>query len=101
MSRIDGDTGLSVETETIELVGVVRCFRERSRSGGHPDFEMPYSAGHGHCIGNVAPELGEDGEDYSSDFLFAERHRTQSNFRIQTNLKLHSVAIRSITAVYD
>ncbi len=30
----------------------------------------------------------EDGETYSLDFFFAERHRTQSNFRFQTNLQL-------------
>lgn len=29
-----------------------------------------------------------DGETYRLDFFFAERHRTQSNFRIQTNLML-------------
>ena len=29
-----------------------------------------------------------DGENYRLDFFFAERHRTQSNFRIQTNLLL-------------
>ncbi len=43
----------------------------------------------------------EDGEDYSLDFFFAERHRTQSNFRIQTNLKLESVELPTITAAYD
>ena len=30
----------------------------------------------------------EDGESYTLDFFFAERHRTQSNFRFQTNLQL-------------
>jgi len=30
----------------------------------------------------------EDGETYTLDFFFAERHRTESNFRIQTNLVL-------------
>ena len=30
----------------------------------------------------------EDGETYTLDFFFAERHRTQSNFRFQTNLLL-------------
>ena len=31
-----------------------------------------------------------DGETYQLDFFFAERHRTQSNFRITTNLPLES-----------
>jgi fibro-slime domain-containing protein len=42
-----------------------------------------------------------DGQDYDLDFFFAERHRTQSNFRIQTNLFLSSHSEPSITAAYD
>jgi fibro-slime domain-containing protein len=43
-----------------------------------------------------------DDQAYSLDFFFAERHRTQSNFRIQTNLVLESVAPSpSITSGYD
>jgi fibro-slime domain-containing protein len=42
-----------------------------------------------------------DGQTYHLDFFFAERHRTQSNFRIQTNLMLESTALPSITAGYD
>ena len=34
-----------------------------------------------------------DGESYSLDFFFAERHRTQSNFRFQTNLQLEDAAL--------
>ncbi len=34
-----------------------------------------------------------DGERYQLDFFFAERHRTQSNFRIQTNLLLESPGV--------
>jgi fibro-slime domain-containing protein len=43
----------------------------------------------------------EDGESYSLDFFFAERHRTQSNFRIVTNLQLESAGTPAITAQYD
>ncbi len=43
----------------------------------------------------------DDGETYSLDFFFAERHRTQSNFRIQTNLKLENQALPSVTAAFD
>ncbi|NNF42263.1 MAG: fibro-slime domain-containing protein [Phycisphaerales bacterium] len=32
----------------------------------------------------------EDGKTYNLDFFFAERHRTQSNFRIETNLELEA-----------
>ena len=35
----------------------------------------------------------EDGESYTLDFFFAERHRTQSNFRFQTNLMLEEAEL--------
>ncbi|MBC8310665.1 MAG: fibro-slime domain-containing protein [Phycisphaerales bacterium] len=35
----------------------------------------------------------EDGESYTLDFFFAERHRTQSNFRFQTNLQLEEASL--------
>ncbi|MHC4217026.1 MAG: fibro-slime domain-containing protein [Planctomycetota bacterium] len=43
----------------------------------------------------------EDGETYDLDFFFAERHRTQSNFRIVTNLPLESVVPPTISAIFD
>jgi fibro-slime domain-containing protein len=43
----------------------------------------------------------EDGQIYNLDFFFAERHRTQSNFRITTNLLLNSTAVPAVTAVFD
>ena len=42
-----------------------------------------------------------DGETYTLDFFFAERHRTQSNFRIVTNLKLNNVELPSVSASFD
>jgi fibro-slime domain-containing protein len=42
-----------------------------------------------------------DGEEYNLDFFFAERHRTQSNFRIVTNLQLSTLAVPSVTAAFD
>ncbi len=42
-----------------------------------------------------------DGESYDLSFFFAERHRTQSNFRIVTNLQLESVQLPSISAAFD
>ncbi|MHC4209588.1 MAG: fibro-slime domain-containing protein [Planctomycetota bacterium] len=43
----------------------------------------------------------EDGETYDLAFFFAERHRTQSNFRIVTNLPLESVVPPTISAIFD
>jgi fibro-slime domain-containing protein len=44
----------------IVLTGIVRDFRERSKPGGHPDFEVTPSAGFGQYCDNVAPILGND-----------------------------------------
>lgn len=43
----------------------------------------------------------EDGEEYQLDFFFAERHRTQSNFRITTTLPLVSIQLPSTTMMFD
>ncbi len=42
-----------------------------------------------------------DGDVYQIDFFFAERHRTQSNFRIQTNMPIVSVELPTVSMVYD
>jgi len=46
---------------TLELIGVVRDFKERTVQGGHPDFERQPDGGFKHFSGNVAEQLGEDG----------------------------------------
>lgn len=46
--------------DTVTLTGVVRDFRERTVSGGHPDFERRPNAGFGHYMGNVAMQLDDD-----------------------------------------
>lgn len=43
----------------------------------------------------------EHGQQYRLNFFFAERHRTQSNFRIQTNLQLQTAGVPTISAAYD
>jgi fibro-slime domain-containing protein len=43
----------------------------------------------------------QNGQTYSLKFFFAERHRTQSNFRIDTTLVLRSVDPPVTTALYD
>lgn len=46
--------------DTLELTGVVRDFIERTKSGGHTDFEVTPSAGYGHYMGNLSPTLDEE-----------------------------------------
>jgi len=41
------------------------------------------------------------GETYRLDFFFAERHRTQSNFRIVTNLQLQNVDPPTVSNIFD
>lgn len=43
----------------------------------------------------------EDGKSYSLRFFSAERHRTQSNVRIDTNLELKSIDPPATTALFD
>jgi len=43
----------------------------------------------------------EDGEEYSLKFFFAERHRTQSNFRIETTLNLRSARLPAAAFLFD
>jgi fibro-slime domain-containing protein len=42
-----------------------------------------------------------DGEIHKLSFFFAERHRTESNFRMTTNFEMQSVALPTVTAAYD
>lgn len=42
-----------------------------------------------------------DGETYTLDFFFAERHTTQSNFKITTNLKLESLKLPTVSNAFD
>lgn len=43
----------------------------------------------------------EHGKEYRLSFFFAERHTTQSNFRIETNLPLESLHVPTVTAMFD
>lgn len=42
-----------------------------------------------------------DGQTYTLSFFFAERHRTEANCRIQTNIELVSNKIPPVTAMFD
>lgn len=43
----------------------------------------------------------QDGRDYSLSFFFAERHRQQSNFRIETTMVLRTIDLPPTAALYD
>ncbi len=43
----------------------------------------------------------EPGASYRLDFFFAERHRTQSNFQIVTNLELQTVDPTTVSSIFD
>ncbi len=46
--------------DTLELSGVVRDFIERTKNGGHPDFEAVPAGGYGHYMGNISSMLDEE-----------------------------------------
>jgi len=62
---------------------------------------------HGQAHGSVnlddaADDLGlTEGENYKLNFFFAERHTTESNFRIETTLLLVEVPPTSVSPLYD
>ncbi|MBK7405891.1 MAG: fibro-slime domain-containing protein [Phycisphaerales bacterium] len=43
----------------------------------------------------------QDNKAYSLKFFFAERHTTESNFRIETTLQLRDVNVPTVSALYD
>ncbi|RMH23966.1 MAG: fibro-slime domain-containing protein [Planctomycetota bacterium] len=43
----------------------------------------------------------QDGKRYSLKFFFAERHRTQSNFRIETTLNLKNAELPRVSGMFD
>jgi fibro-slime domain-containing protein len=42
-----------------------------------------------------------DGQEYDLDFFFAERHRTQSNFKITTNIDLRNAELPTVSNAFD
>jgi len=53
-------------------------------------------------LDSAAEELGlEPGGTYTLDFFFAERHTTESNFRIETTMQLEEVPPTTISPLYD
>lgn len=47
---------------TLQLTGVVRDFKGRAETGGHPDFELTPSGGYGHYMQMVADQLDSAGK---------------------------------------
>lgn len=43
----------------------------------------------------------EDGKKYRLSFFFAERHRTQSNFRIETTIELQNASLPTVLGMAD
>lgn len=53
-------------------------------------------------LDDKAAELGlTEGENYTLDFFFAERHTSESNFRIETTLTLVDIPPTTISPLYD
>jgi len=57
----DGDSFASLPS-TITLTGVVRDFRERSVTGGHPDFQRQPTGGFGHYMQQSTDTLDDEGK---------------------------------------
>lgn len=55
------DEFASLPSELV-LAGTIRDFKERTASGGHPDFEKQPTGGFGHYTHNISPQLGPDGK---------------------------------------
>lgn len=52
--------GQTAPPAALELTGVVRDFIERTKTGGHADFEAVPANGYGHYMGNLSPTLDEE-----------------------------------------
>lgn len=76
----DGDSFASLPS-TITLTGVVRDFRERNVTGGHPDFERQPTGGFGHYVRQAANQLDDEGKPvFSSTGVQISRNwRDRSN----------------------
>ncbi|MDZ4686826.1 MAG: fibro-slime domain-containing protein [Planctomycetaceae bacterium] len=59
-----GTTGTTTQTlpPSITLTGVVRDFKGKNETGGHPDFEMTPTRGYAHYAYECADELDADGK---------------------------------------
>lgn len=70
--------------QSITLTGVVRDFKAREQSGGHPDFQRQPSAGFGHYVGMVADQLDEQGKPVfaSTGFKLSSNWRNAQNRNI-------------------
>ncbi len=64
---------------SITLTGLVRDFRPRTVTGGHPDFERQPTGGFGHYVGSVEDQLDADGKPrFASTGFRVATQRTDS-----------------------
>lgn len=75
--------------ESITLNAVIRDFKPRDASGGHPDFEWQPSGGYGHYVGSVADSLDADGKPVfsSAGYLLSTNRRDSSARYIMPTVK--------------
>lgn len=86
-SNLSGYEGSFAGTGAYEGKGVAGCWVKAS---GDSSTAGLFNAANG----------GEE-HDTTLDFFFAERHTTQSNFRIDTSMRLRSASPATVSALYD
>lgn len=57
-----GSTNLAGLPMELSLTGVVRDFKARELTGGHPDFQRQPAGGFGHYVNNISRQLDSDGK---------------------------------------
>ena len=74
----------------LELTGIVRDFREKTATNGHPDFENKPAGGFGHYMNNVSPTLDSDNKP-----VFQGGGRKVSNqWRTPANKNIHPTTFK-------
>lgn len=70
--------------QSITLTGIVRDFKAREQTGGHPDFQRQPTGGFGHYVGMVADQLDEQGKPVfaSTGFKLSSNWRDAQNRNI-------------------
>lgn len=61
-ARDGGRDAYSDLPASIRLTGVIRDFKWRTETGGHPDFEWQPTGGYAHYVGEVKDDLDRDGK---------------------------------------
>ncbi len=80
-----GGYGACAPPDEVSLAGVVRDFIERTKEGGHPDFERCPDSGFGHYMGNVSEYLDAEGKPVFT----GEGHRVDGQWRNASGQPIH------------